>query len=162
MRSVRSRPRGRHHDSVRPLSPAERARHIGRRKELYEELHPETRHGSAPGKAGGGKKAKDAKLATFAEATAKATGQSRRKVERDATRAKQNRKVLEDVVGTPLDKGDELDALGKLPESEQEALASSAKAGEKVSAKQHVHKARCEGKAVNAKDIALCEFNEKY
>jgi len=78
------------------LSPAERALHILRRKELYEKLHPETRHGGAPGQAGGGKKAKDAKLAAFAEATAKATGQSRRKVERDATRAKQTKKVLED------------------------------------------------------------------
>ena len=143
------------------LSPAERALHVARRKELYEKLHPETRHGGAPGKAGGGKKAKDAKLAAFAEATAKATAQSRRKVERDATRAKQIKKVLEDVVGTSLDKGDQLDALGKLPESAQEALASAAKAGEKVNAKQHVKKSRCEGKAVNAKGIALCEFNEK-
>jgi ParB family chromosome partitioning protein len=143
------------------LSPAERALHVRRRKELYEKLHPETRHGGAPGKAGGGKKAKDAKLATFAEATAEATGQSRRKVERDATRAKQIKKVLEDVVGTSLDKGDQLDALGKMEESEQEALASAAKAGEKVNAKQHVKKSRCEGKAVNAKDTALCEFNEK-
>jgi ParB-like chromosome segregation protein Spo0J len=129
------------------LSPAERALHIGRRKELYEKLHPETRHGGAPGQAGGGKKARDAKLAGFAEATAKATGQSRRKVERDAARAKRNKKVLEDIVGTSLDKGDQLDALGKLEESEQEALASAAKAGEKVNAKQHVKKSRCEGKA---------------
>jgi ParB-like nuclease domain len=143
------------------LSPAERALHILRRKELYEKLHHETRHGGAPGKAGGGKKAKDAKLAAFAEATAKATGQSRRKVERDATRAKQIKKVLEDVVGTSLDKGDQLDALGKLPEFEQEALASAAKAGEKVSAKQHVKKSRCDGKALISRNIALREFNEK-
>jgi hypothetical protein len=142
------------------LSPAERALHVGRRKELYEKLHPETRHGGAPGKDGGGKKAKDAKLAAFAEATAQATGQSRRKVERDATRAKQAKKVLEVVVGTSLDKGDQLDALGQLPVSEQEALASAAKAGEKVSAKQHVKKIRRESKAVTARDIALREFNE--
>lgn len=143
------------------LSPAERALHILRRKELYLKLHPETKHGGAPGKAGGGKKAKDAKLAAFAEATAKATGQSRRKVERDATRAKQIKKVLGDVVGTSLDKGDELDALGKLPESDQETLASAAKVGEKVSAKQHVKKIRCDGKGVISRDITLREFNEK-
>jgi hypothetical protein len=94
-------------------------------------------------------------LAAFAEATAQATGQSRRKVERDAARAKHTKKVLEDVVGTSLDKGDQLDALGQLPESEQEALASAAKAGEKVSA------IRREAKAVTARDIALREFNEK-
>jgi ParB family transcriptional regulator, chromosome partitioning protein len=141
------------------LSPAERALHIARRKELYEKLHPETRHGGAPGRAGGGKKAKDAKLAAFAEATAEATGQSRRKVERDATRAKQIKKVLRDVVGTSLDKGDQLDALGRLPESEQEVLASAAKAGEKVSAKEYVKKSSCEGTAVSAKDTGLREFN---
>ena len=144
------------------LSPAERALHVGRRKELYEKLHPETRHGGAPGKDGGGKKAKDAKLAAFAEATAQATGQSRPcGVERNAARARHTKKVLEDVVGTSLDKGNQLDALGKLPESEQEALASAAKAGEKVSAKQHVKEIRHEGKAVTARDIALREFNEK-
>ena len=39
------------------LSPAERARHVGRRKELYEKQHPETKQGEAPGAGrGGGKK----------------------------------------------------------------------------------------------------------
>ena len=42
------------------LSPAERALHVGRRKELYEKLHPETKHG-ATGR--GGKKV--ANLATL-------------------------------------------------------------------------------------------------
>jgi ParB family transcriptional regulator, chromosome partitioning protein len=67
------------------LSPAERAFHIKKRKELYENVHPETRKGGAPGRAGGGKKAKTAKLATFARDTATKTGVSRRSVERDAT-----------------------------------------------------------------------------
>ncbi len=116
------------------LSPAERALHIGKRKELYEKLHPETKHGGAPGKAGGGKKAKDAKLAPFAEATAKATGQSKRKVARDATRATKC-VVLSEIAGTCLDNGTELDALAQLPEAEQRALAERAKAGELVSAK---------------------------
>jgi N6-adenosine-specific RNA methylase IME4 len=47
--------------------------------------------------------------------------------------------VLPDIVGTTLDQGAELDALSKLPESEQRKLAKRAKAGEKVSAK-HVGK----------------------
>ena len=62
------------------LSPAEHALHIGRRKQLYEELHPETKQGGAPGKAGGGKKAKPAKVATFAKDTATKAGKSRRAV----------------------------------------------------------------------------------
>jgi ParB-like chromosome segregation protein Spo0J len=110
------------------LSPAERALHIGKRKELYEKIYPETKKGGAPGKAGGGKKAKTAKLATFARDTAIRTKVSRRSVERDATRAKQV-VVLGDIVGTSLDKGAEIDALAKLPESEQRRLAEAAKVG---------------------------------
>jgi ParB-like chromosome segregation protein Spo0J len=119
------------------LTPAERAMHIARRKELYEELHPETKQGGAPGKAGGGKDTKPAKLATFAEDTARKTGESRRKVERDATRGKKV-KVLADIAGTSLDQGDQLDALAKLSEKEQRDLADRAKAGENVSAKKIV------------------------
>ena len=53
------------------LTPSERAAHHAKRKALYLKLHPETKHGGAPGKAGGGKKAKDAKLASFVNDTAK-------------------------------------------------------------------------------------------
>jgi N6-adenosine-specific RNA methylase IME4/ParB-like chromosome segregation protein Spo0J len=119
------------------LTPAEMAMHTVRRKELYEKIHPATKQGGAPGKAGGGKKAKAANLATFAKETAKTTGQSDRKVRRDAGRGK-NVKVLADVVGTCLDQGKELDALAKLPEAEQHDLAARAKAGEKVSASTKV------------------------
>ena len=55
-------------------------------------------------------------------------------VARDVTRAKKVA-VLDDIAGTCLDKGDEIDALGKLPEGEQRKLATAARAGEKVSAK---------------------------
>ena len=116
------------------LSPAERAAHVARRKALYEKIHPQTTTGKAPGKAGGGKKAKNAKLASFVEATAKATGQSKRKVARDATRGKRVA-VLSEIVGTSLDKGAELDAIAKLSEPEQRELAERAMAGEEVTAR---------------------------
>ena len=48
--------------------------------------------------------------------------------------------MLSDVTGTSLDKGDELDALGTLPENEQRKLADRTKNGEKVSAKAHAKK----------------------
>ena len=115
------------------LTPAERAQHIDARKAVWERLHPETKHGGAPGKAGGGKKAKEAKLDSFAEATAKATGQSKTKVKRDAARGKKVA-VLSDIVGTSLDKGTELDALAELPVEEQRDLAERAKGGESVTA----------------------------
>ena len=115
------------------LSPAERAMHIGKRKELYEKVHPETKKGGAPGKAGGGKKAKTAKLATFARDTATKTGLSQRSVERDGTRAKQV-VVLSEIAQTSLDKRAEIDALAKLPELEQRKLAEAARTGDKISA----------------------------
>jgi N6-adenosine-specific RNA methylase IME4 len=117
------------------LSPAERAMHVGRRKELYEKLHPETKTGGAPGAGKGkGKRKRNANLASFQDQTAKSTGQSKRKVARDATRAK-HIVVLAEIAGTVLDQGDELDAMAKLPEAEQRKLAARAKAGEKVTAK---------------------------
>ena len=57
------------------------------------------------------------------------TGKGRSTVARDVTRAKKVA-VLDDIAGTCLDKGDEIDALGK-----QRKLATAARAGEKVSAK---------------------------
>ena len=118
------------------LEPAELANHIGRRKAIYEKLHPETKQGAAPGQAGGGKKAKGVKNTSFAKATAKATGQSKSTIDKAAKRAKVLGKLLDRVNGTCLDKSVELDALCKLSEAEQEDLVARAAAGEKVSAKE--------------------------
>lgn len=119
------------------LTPAERAIHIAERKALYEAEHPETQHGKAPGSPDG--KGKVAKFATlgatrFTADTAKRTGISERAVQLDATRAKRIPK-LASVARTSLDKGDELDALAKLPTAKQDELIERAAAGEKVSAK---------------------------
>ena len=104
------------------LSPAGRADHVGRRKAIYERLHPETKHGAAPGKAGAGK-AKGAKSASFAKATAKATGRSKRSIEADASRDKVLNKFSKRINKTSLDTGVEMDALCELSEDEQEALS---------------------------------------
>jgi hypothetical protein len=118
------------------LSPAERANHIGLRKAIYERQHPTTKHGAAPGAGRGKKKSpKEPKLGSFGEATAKATGQSKTKIKRDAKRHKELGALLDKINGTCLDTGVEMDALAKLPEAEQEALVARAAAGEKVSAK---------------------------
>lgn len=123
------------------LSPAERALHIAERKAIYERKYPETKHGGAPGASGGGKRPKDANLASFAEDTARKTGRSKRDVARDTTRAKAVPN-LADVIGTSLDKGAELDALAKLPVEKQAEIITRAKAGEKVSAKTAVKQVR--------------------
>jgi ParB-like chromosome segregation protein Spo0J len=112
------------------LSPAELALHTGKRKELYEKLYPDAKHG-AVGR--GGKR--DANLASFSEATAEATGRSVRSIARDAARAKKV-VVLADIKGTSLDKGEEIDALAKRSEDEQIALAARAKDGENVTARK--------------------------
>jgi len=45
-------------------------------KRVYEQLHPETKHGGAPGVAGGGKRARVEMISTFADDTAAKTGVS--------------------------------------------------------------------------------------
>jgi hypothetical protein len=90
------------------LSPAERASQTARRKEIYEELHPETKHG------GDRKSDQVANLSTrsFAEATAAATGSDERTVRRDAERgSKVIGEVIDMITGTKLDTGTYLDKL---------------------------------------------------
>ena len=112
------------------LTPSERAAHHAKRKALYLKLHPETKHGGAPGKAGGGKKAKDAKLASFVNDTAKKTGKAKRTIARDVSRGEKiDPQALADLAGTCLDNGTELDALAKLPVDKQRSLAEAAKRG---------------------------------
>jgi ParB family transcriptional regulator, chromosome partitioning protein len=74
------------------LTKKEINHHIIERKKLYEKLHPQTKQGGAPGKAGGGKRARTdeerQKVSSFAEDTAKKTGVSKRTVQRAVARAK--------------------------------------------------------------------------
>jgi ParB family chromosome partitioning protein len=56
------------------LSPLERGEQLARRKVIYEQIHPEAKQGALPGKAGGGKVAKTATVAVFAQDTADKTG----------------------------------------------------------------------------------------
>lgn len=102
------------------LTPSQRALFTRRRKEIYEALYPETRHGtnqhSRSGQLG------HSTPERFTEATATATGQAERTVRRDATRGERiGEDVLAQVRGTELDKGVVLDALARLPREEQAA-----------------------------------------
>jgi N6-adenosine-specific RNA methylase IME4/ParB-like chromosome segregation protein Spo0J len=92
------------------LSPAERALHVGKRKDLYEKLHPEIKHGGDRKSAKAKSKSQNENLKAFVVDAAKKTGKGR--------------------------SSDELDALGGLPEAEQRKLARRAKAGEKVTARE--------------------------
>src|SRR5580693_4590630 len=72
------------------LSPAERATFTQRRKDAYEALHPEIRHGASGGTNAGKGRSEVANLATsvdrFTADTASKTGRSERDVQRDAAR----------------------------------------------------------------------------
>lgn len=120
------------------LSPAERTLAIGRRKRIYEALHPETVLGAAG--AGRPKVRKVCEAVEpaerFSQATARATGRSERIVQLEAQRMQEiGEASLARVVGTSLDKGEELDALAKLPEARRAELIARAAAGEAVTAK---------------------------
>lgn len=133
------------------LSAAERAMHVSERKKLYEELHPETKSGKHQNRANQHGKVEDRKVydpaeealfneilqrqaKRFSADTAAKTGRSESAVQKDAARGTKIDSIAK-VVGTSLDKGEELDALAKLPQPQQEALIKRAAAGEKVSAK---------------------------
>ena len=82
--------------------------------------------------------------------------------------ADESERELDDIAGTCLDKGDEIDALGKLLEGEQRKLATAARAGEKVSAKARKPRQKGADTAVRTttaevdadpKDAALREFD---
>src|SRR5829696_6833872 len=98
------------------LSSAERAKHTARRKEVYEELHPETKAyvaGAHGANATMGRGDAGANLApAFSASTAAASGKSERAVQRDAERGKRvNSEVLDMIRGTHLDNGAYLDKL---------------------------------------------------
>jgi N6-adenosine-specific RNA methylase IME4 len=80
---------------------------------------------------------------SFAKATAKATGKDQRSVQRDRRRGKViPTEVLSTVIGTSLDKGDELDALASQPPDRRNRPAAKAASGERVSAKIELKKAK--------------------
>ena len=81
------------------LSDAERILHVARRKELYEKLHPETKHGGDRRSAGARSSSQNENLKAFVADLAVKTGKGRSTVARDVTRAKKVA-VLDDIAGT--------------------------------------------------------------
>ena len=127
------------------LSSIEEARALAERKQLYEERHPETKHGGAPGKAGGGKRKSESRQngdsgsERHSAEAAKATGQSERTIQRKVKAGEElDDHRFDAAIGTVLDKPEELAALVKLKKEapeEVEKLVTEAAAGEKISAK---------------------------
>jgi len=118
------------------LGPAQASLQTARRKEIYEILHPEAKHGAA-----GATQRWDApaKLAdAFSKDTASRTGRSERAVQRDAARGEALGADLNRIAGTSLDKGVEMDALAKMKPDSREDIVKRAQQGESVSARKIV------------------------
>jgi N6-adenosine-specific RNA methylase IME4 len=78
----------------------------------------------------------DVAVERFTQATAEVTGVGERTIQREAARGeKLGEEVLRKVVGTSLDKGEELDALAKLSEKKRDELVDRAASGLTVTAK---------------------------
>lgn len=117
------------------LTASQRAYSIKRRKELWEQRHPEIQVGQlVPPEIGYKNPPKQEK--SFAADTAERTGQSKKDINRHVSRAEALGDDLQEITGTSLDKGVELDALKGLSEYERKDLIRRAKAGEKVSARK--------------------------
>ena len=113
------------------LTPSQEAAAIMRRKQIYEEIHPETK---AEANASSARKTSD--NLSFVSSTSSATSKDRRTIERAAARGEALGADLDAIAGTSLDKGVELDALAKMPVPERKKLIDCAKAGEIVSARK--------------------------
>jgi hypothetical protein len=129
------------------LTAAERAKHTHERKRIYERAHPETK----PTKKGGPGRGKRTRRQLgdessgvperFTKDTAAKTRQSERTIQRDARRGETKR--IEEIEGTCLDSGAEIDAIRQLQQldpAKADELIDQAAAGKEVSAKAEVAK----------------------
>jgi hypothetical protein len=94
-----------------PLTPAQEASAIFRRKAIYEELHPETKHGGNSG--GPFAQFAHTEAESFPKSTAAVTGKHRATIDRASARGEALGDDLAAIAGTSLDKGVELDAMAK-------------------------------------------------
>ena len=129
----------------RPLTALQESQALKRRKEIYLELHPETKKGAQ----GGGKDGKGTRVRTesdnmsFSDDTASKTGKNKRTVERAVKLADDiSDEVAEQLEGMAIaDNKAELGQLAKLSPDDQKLIAADLASGEaktvKESAKLH-------------------------
>ncbi|MDC3956961.1 ParB N-terminal domain-containing protein [Polyangium jinanense] len=121
------------------LTVLERSEQLLRRKQIYERLHPETKQGGAPGKKGGGKKAKDATVASFAEDASAKTSLSIRTIQDDVKIARLGDNTKEALRGTPLeDQKRVLLQITRIAPEMQAAVAEAVASGRCRTVKQAV------------------------
>jgi len=122
------------------LSAAERDLHRLRRKELHEKLHPETKHGTT-GRGREKSRQFGDSIERFTADAAKKTGTSERTIQRSVSRARKlGEDTLRQVVGTSLDKPEQLNALARLKGPEREQVIERALTGARVNVAAEVKK----------------------
>lgn len=111
----------------RELSALDRAVFLARRKDVYEALNPETRHG------GKRDKGKSTSLSTrFSAATAAKLGVDERTIQRAVSRARISAEVRAMIAGHPVsESGAELDKLASLSPDDRLDVAEALTRGEK-------------------------------
>lgn len=122
------------------LNTAELARALARRKEIYEQLHPETRPVTRRGGPGRGKKKTSAKSApvSFTEDCARKTGRSQRTIQEVVRIGKRlNPDAVNLLAKTPVvNNQTELDALADLSADEQLRVAKEITSGKRTSVRE--------------------------
>ena len=106
------------------LTVLERGEVLKRRKEIYEAMYPETKHGGLPGLPGGGKAPKNEMISSFAIDTANKTGYSPRTIQQEVQIVnKLDENVKEKIRDTELaNNKTELLKLARLDKEEQNKI----------------------------------------
>ena len=140
------------------LTPSERAMFTARRKQAYEALHPETRHGAVGNGREKSRKVCDSTHSRFSADTSAKTGRSERAIQMDASRGEHiDDAVLSDIRGTPLDKGIHLDAIASVPKAEQKTAVirmQQARDADRVDASEAHHQVNETTVSTQAHDCA--------
>lgn len=102
------------------LSVLEKSIQTSRRKEIYEILHPETKHGGDRKSSRQVGDLKENKVESFVEQTAKATNESTRNIERNSKRGKVLKPLQNFITGSRFeDNQKELDELVKIADAKK-------------------------------------------
>lgn len=115
------------------LTPLQRCTQLARRKEIFELLHPDKKHGGAPGVAGGGKRRTEAPgSGSFVEQVAAQTGRGRSTVAEDVAIGKKlNPAIVERLRDHHVGRSkDQLRRLAALSEKEQLEVAEQLQTGD--------------------------------
>lgn len=148
------------------LTVLQRSEHLAARKRIYERLHPETRHGGAPGKAGGGKVAKEPGVGSFVSDTVGKTGIGKSTIKEEVQIGSMPEAVREAAAKTEKLADSKTDLLllsqvAKKDEATAVKVAAKVATGEARNVKEAIAQARVESKHEERKGAAWTASEEQ-